>query len=75
MVYSLQFKDMKQKSMIFAWMLLAMPVGMTAQTDSLGVDSVTWSKELDGVTVVHQKRPFTFTFTFRPFSVTLHPKR
>ena len=47
---------MKQTSLIFAWMLLTMPMGMTAQTDSLGVDSVTWSKELDGVTVVHQKR-------------------
>ena len=47
---------MKQTSMIFTWMLLTMPMGMMAQTDSLGVDSVTWSKELDGVTVVHQKR-------------------
>ena len=42
--------------MIFTWMLLAIPSASMAQTDSLGVDSVTWSKELDGVTVVHQKR-------------------
>ena len=47
---------MKQTSMIFTWMLLAIPSASMAQTDSLGVDSVTWSKELDGVTVVHQKR-------------------
>ena len=47
-------------------MLLTIPTAMMAQRlqvdatagmkDSLGVDSVTWSQELDGVTVVHQKR-------------------
>lgn len=57
---------MKQISIFIAWMLLTIPTAMMAQRlqvdatagmkDSLGVDSVTWSQELDGVTVVHQKR-------------------
>ena len=57
---------MKQISIFITWMLLTIPTAMMAQRlqvdatagmkDSLGVDSVTWSQELDGVTVVHQKR-------------------
>ena len=47
---------MKQMNLIVVEMLLAIPTAMMAQKDSVGVDSITWSKELDGVTVVHQKR-------------------
>jgi hypothetical protein len=57
---------MKQMSLFFVEMLLVIPTVMMAQRlpvgatagmrDSVGVDSITWSKELDGVTVVHQKR-------------------
>ena len=57
---------MKQKITFFTWILLVLPTAVMAQglrvgatagmTDSLDVDSITWSKELDGVTVVHQKR-------------------
>ena len=53
-------------SLFFVEMLLVIPTAMMAQglrvgatagmRDSVDVDSVTWSKELDGVTVVHQKR-------------------
>ena len=52
--------------LLFAWMLLVTTTAVMAwplthrpvasQTDSLDADTVTWSKELDGVTIVHQKR-------------------
>jgi len=36
--------------------IAVLPLAVNGQTDSTSVDSVTWSKDLDGVTVVHQKR-------------------
>ena len=50
---------------MLATMMLTLSATVMAQTDSLEVvyatdsqaqDSVTWSKELDGVEIVHQKR-------------------
>jgi len=45
----------KKKLLVAALLAMASSVAV-AQTDSTSVDSVTWSKDLDGVTVVHQKR-------------------
>ena len=63
-------KDMKQNipfRAVLATMMLTLSAVVMAQTndddvevvyatDSLAKDSVTWSKELDGVEIVHQKR-------------------
>jgi len=47
---------MNKVKVFFMMTMLTTATVADAQTDSLSTDSVTWSKALDGVTVVHQKR-------------------
>jgi len=53
---NLSFNKVRRFSVMMVLALVpAMMMGQ-ARVDSLGTDSVTWSKDLEGVTVVHQKR-------------------
>ena len=53
---NLSFNKVRRFSVMMVLALVPAVMMGQARVDSLGTDSVTWSKDLEGVTVVHQKR-------------------
>jgi hypothetical protein len=53
---NLLFNKVRRFSVMMVLALVPAVMMGQARVDSLGTDSVTWSKDLEGVTVVHQKR-------------------